>query len=62
MEDFAAWLNKELRRRDLNYSGLASLVGVRANTARSWAIGSAIPSPKNVLRLAEAFSVPEQEL
>ena len=57
MSIFSLWLNRQLEREKLNYSGLASLIGVRPNTARAWALGESEPSPENCQKIARLFHI-----
>ena len=55
MERFAAWFRKELFRRHMNYSDVATILGVQPNTPRAWALGSNEPTLRHVQSLARAF-------
>jgi len=59
---FSRWLQDRLAERNLNYSGLASLVGVRPNSARAWAIGQSEPSPRRCQSLAKLFHVQPEDI
>lgn len=56
-EPFAEWLLQEMRQRGLNNSGLAQLVGVQPNTARSWVETGTAPRPENVRAISRVFGV-----
>lgn len=55
MSRFTDWLETEMARANLNYSGLAALVHVKPNSARAWAIGESLPKPENCQQLARVF-------
>ncbi|MFE5326400.1 helix-turn-helix domain-containing protein [Embleya sp. NPDC056575] len=54
-EDFGPWLGRQLRRRDMTQSELATTVGVTRAAVSAWITGRAQPRRETVRLIADAF-------
>ncbi|UGQ13482.1 helix-turn-helix transcriptional regulator [Yinghuangia sp. ASG 101] len=54
-EEFGPWLGRQLRRRDMTQSELATMLDVTRAAVSAWITGRAQPRPETVRRIADAF-------
>jgi len=55
---FGRWLLRAMKRRDLNASGLATLIGVKPPSVSDWIHGVTEPKTENVQNISRALSIP----
>ena len=62
VSSFGRWLEVQIERRDLNWSGLAALLRVNHASVFAWKTGKTEPSRNNIRRLATTLHVPIEQV
>ena len=55
--DIAAWIGRQLERRDWSAADLSRRTGIGSGRISEWMTGKRRPSPASCLRLADVFNV-----
>lgn len=62
MTPFAEWMTKQMERRRLNQSQVATYIGLRPSGVNAWFTRDTIPTPATCAKLAELFHVTIDEV
>lgn len=60
--EFAAWLHRQLQRREWNLSDLGRKADVKPSVVSRWSRGERVPSPESCERIADALGLPLDEV